>query len=61
MVIIFAAILIPPLVIYIVYKLVRFFIKLGETVEEDRKETRDWQQYQASHSEPARKGVETEK
>ena len=61
MVIIFAAILIPPLVIYLVYKLVKFFIKLGETVEEDRKETRDWQQYQASHSETARKVAETEK
>jgi hypothetical protein len=51
MVIIFAAILIPPLVIYVVYKLVRFFFKLGETVREDKKETRDWQQYQASHPE----------
>ena len=55
MVIIFAAILIPPLVIYIIYRLVRFFIKLGETVAEDRKETRDWQKYQASHQEIAPK------
>ena len=52
---ILAAIIVPPVLIYIVYKLFRFFVKGVEVTVENEKEDRDWKAYEATHdlSDPA--------
>ena len=55
MALIFAAILVPPLVIYIIYKMFRFFVKGVEVTVANEKEDRDWKAYETTHdlSDPA--------
>jgi hypothetical protein len=47
---IIAAILIPPLVIYFLYKVFRFFVKGVEVTRANEKEDRDWKAYEATHN-----------
>ena len=55
MALILAAILVPPLVIYILYKMFKFFVKGVEVTVENEKEDREWKAYEATHdvSDPA--------
>jgi hypothetical protein len=46
---ILAAIIVPPILIYIIYKLFRFFAKGVEVTVENEKEDRDWKAYEATH------------
>ena len=49
MALILAAILVPPLVIYILYKMFRFFVKGVEVTVANEKEDREWKAYEATH------------
>ncbi|WVH09181.1 MAG: hypothetical protein EoVTN8_515 [Fluviibacter phosphoraccumulans EoVTN8] len=46
---ILAAIIVPPILIYIIYKLFRFFVKGVEVTVENEKEDREWKAYEATH------------
>ena len=46
---ILAAIIVPPLVIFILYKLFKFFVKGVEVTVENEKEDREWKAYEATH------------
>ena len=46
---ILAAIIVPPILIYIIYKLFRFFAKGVEVTIENEKEDREWKAYEATH------------
>lgn len=49
MALILAAILVPPLVIYILYKMFKFFVKGVEVTVANEKEDREWKAYEATH------------
>ncbi|MFM8500669.1 MAG: hypothetical protein ACKOAC_01365 [Fluviibacter sp.] len=46
---ILAAIIVPPLVIFILYKLFKFFVKGVEVTVANEKEDREWKAYEATH------------